>query len=84
MAAAFDTFRLSNPPGMGILASVSQFPATRRRMPAPSGLSTTTATRFSVSSVVVDVPEPATWSLMILGVGLAGLGLRRRREVVAA
>lgn len=29
------------------------------------------------------VPEPATWSLMILGFGAAGVGLRRRRHVQA-
>jgi hypothetical protein len=27
------------------------------------------------------VPEPGTWALMILGFGLAGIALRRRREV---
>lgn len=29
------------------------------------------------------VPEPATWSLMILGFGLAGVSLRRRRSLAA-
>lgn len=29
------------------------------------------------------VPEPATWSMMIIGFGLAGAGLRRRRTVPA-
>ena len=32
----------------------------------------------------VTVPEPATWTLMIGGFGLAGAALRRRRTVVAA
>jgi hypothetical protein len=27
------------------------------------------------------VPEPATWGLMIGGFGLAGMALRRRRQV---
>lgn len=31
----------------------------------------------------VAVPEPATWALMIMGFGLAGAGLRRRRAVFA-
>ena len=30
------------------------------------------------------VPEPATWALMVMGFGAVGLGLRRRRETVAA
>nr|WP_309646703.1 PEPxxWA-CTERM sorting domain-containing protein [Phenylobacterium sp.] len=29
------------------------------------------------------VPEPATWAMMIMGFGLAGSALRRRREVLA-
>lgn len=30
------------------------------------------------------VPEPATWAMMIGGMGAAGYGLRRRRSLVAA
>jgi hypothetical protein len=29
------------------------------------------------------VPEPAAWTLMILGFGAVGAGLRRRREALA-
>lgn len=31
-----------------------------------------------------DVPEPATWALMLVGFGLAGAGLRRRAAVRTA
>lgn len=38
-----------------------------------------------VSLVAAPVPEPATWALMLIGVGALGAGLRmRRREVFAA
>lgn len=36
--------------------------------------------RFDITAV----PEPATWSMMIVGVGAAGGMLRRRRRLVAA
>ena len=29
------------------------------------------------------VPEPASWAMMVGGMGLAGLGMRRRRRVAA-
>jgi hypothetical protein len=42
---------------------------------------------WSINDVTVrgGVPEPATWSLMIAGVGMVGFALRRRRgDVVLA
>lgn len=37
-----------------------------------------------VYDLLSDVPEPATWGLMLLGVGVVGAVLRRRRETVVA
>lgn len=56
---------------------------------APSTLSQVTSNTPGVWTVTtrVDpgvVPEPAAWALMILGFGLAGVGLRRMRDVTAA
>ena len=39
----------------------------------------------SVAGATVSaVPEPATWAIMLTGMGLAGAALRRRRSVAAA
>ncbi len=35
-------------------------------------------------SVVGDVPEPATWAMLIAGFGMVGASARRRRRLVAA
>jgi len=41
---------------------------------------TTTGYSFEVDNLAIaPVPEPATWGMMLLGVGMAGAGLRRRR-----
>lgn len=37
------------------------------------------ATSYIATINMSGVPEPSTWSLMILGIGLAGVSLRRRR-----
>lgn len=39
------------------------------------------ATRFTVASAVVAVPEPASWVMMILGMGFVGYAMRHRRTV---
>lgn len=36
---------------------------------------------FEVATVAAAAPEPATWAMMILGMGMAGGALRRRRKV---
>jgi hypothetical protein len=39
---------------------------------------------FSYSRGIATVPEPGTWALLIAGVGMIGVALRRRRAEVAA
>ncbi|RYY05579.1 MAG: PEP-CTERM sorting domain-containing protein [Alphaproteobacteria bacterium] len=41
------------------------------------------ASTFSGNFNVAAVPEPATWAMMIAGVGMAGGALRRRRVTKA-
>lgn len=41
----------------------------------------TSAIRFSAATAAV--PKPATWAMMLLGVGMIGGGLRARRRSVA-
>ena len=43
-----------------------------------------TGLNVEFTSVAGGVPEPASWSLMILGVGAVGGALRRRRQALAA
>lgn len=38
---------------------------------------------LTFATVAGSVPEPATWAMMIIGFGLAGTTLRRRRAVLA-
>jgi len=45
---------------------------------------TFTTAEISREFAIANVPEPAVWTTMLLGLGLAGAGLRRRRALVAA
>jgi hypothetical protein len=40
-----------------------------------------TAKQFRVDGVFAGVPEPATWGMMILGIGLAGAAMRRKAKM---
>jgi hypothetical protein len=40
--------------------------------------------KFTLLAVPTAVPEPATWGMMIMGFGLAGAVIRRRRSVAFA
>ncbi len=48
-----------------------------------TGLTFASAGQFDGFQNALAVPEPATWSLMIAGFGMAGAALRRRRDVAA-
>lgn len=42
-------------------------------------------TQFSITEIIPGaVPEPATWAMMILGLGAIGWGLRRRSSITGA
>jgi len=40
------------------------------------------ATSFSATALAAAVPEPATWAMMILGMGAVGFAMRRRKSNV--
>lgn len=39
---------------------------------------------YAVSAITAEVPEPATWGLMIIGFGMVGFAARRRKAAFAA
>ena len=43
-----------------------------------SGTATIDASRYLFSAATVPVPEPETWAMLVAGLGLVGLQLRRR------
>ncbi|HWF00972.1 MAG TPA: PEPxxWA-CTERM sorting domain-containing protein [Caulobacteraceae bacterium] len=49
-----------------------------------AGVTFETAGAFNGEEIAVGVPEPAAWTMMILGVGLAGAVLRSRRRRASA
>jgi len=58
--------------------AVSEFTAT------PGGDPNDYAGNFRIDSAIAAVPEPATWAMMIFGMGMVGFTLRRRTNVHAS
>jgi len=46
-------------------------------------VSTASGTNYSLAAEVSDVPEPASWAMMLLGFGFVGAALRRRGASVS-
>jgi hypothetical protein len=77
------------PPVRIVAGQLTNFAATSSGQFGADGVTLTPATtiaRFSTAGpdIPAGVPEPATWSLMIGGFGLAGAALRRRRQAAAS
>jgi len=49
----------------------------------PEGVSQAQVRLVAAAQSVGAVPEPATWAMMLIGFGLAGAGMRRRRVQIA-
>jgi hypothetical protein len=71
VGGATDDFSLTFNPYTGAVANLLYATAT-------PGISGTFADRIVLSPLVSAAPEPATWGMMILGFGLAGVAMRRR------
>lgn len=72
-----DEFRNLN--GVGVLAGVQHLIVNGTFTPSGDGIGQAT---FSGNLLFTPgaVPEPATWAMMILGMGMVGYGLRMRRK----
>ena len=59
-------------------ADLRQCPTTNPK----SGTCTTGPVAFTLQQTTPAVPEPATWAMMLIGFGMVGTDLRRRRQTV--
>ena len=54
------------------------------RLTALPGFSNPSGYSFEIDNLAISpIPEPATWGMMLLGLGLAGVSLRRRKTSMA-
>lgn len=65
--------------GSGFTFPTSAFPDSQRFF----GTQSFALVNFSIVQISA-VPEPATWAMMLLGFGVVGTSIRRRRKVLAA
>ncbi|KTT71398.1 PEPxxWA-CTERM sorting domain-containing protein [Sphingomonas endophytica] len=72
--------------GTFALSGTGSFVTVYRAGDRSGGVSDSTRLSFAPTALTVSggVPEPATWAMTILGFGIVGAALRRRRVVVAA
>jgi hypothetical protein len=68
--------------GDGFFGFVSDTPFTRLEIHAQAGTGTTISLDNALFSQTAAVPEPASWAMMIAGMGLVGASMRRRSLAV--
>ena len=83
LADGFQVDYLYNPDATGDIGLYG-FNLPTAQFEATGPLSNRTFLFDSVGALVSGVPEPSTWMSMLLGFGLVGIALRRRRRLVQA
>jgi hypothetical protein len=73
-----------NPGGGGDGLLVSSYPDGKWRDPSAYGYEPSAFYVVEYGGLETGVPEPATWAIMILGLGAAGAAMRRERARLAA
>jgi len=58
-------------------------PSLRLEVLVPEGINQAQVRLVAAPQRIGAVPEPATWGMMLIGFGLAGAGMRRRRTQIA-
>ena len=73
-----DTFAITATGAESFIGFTSPTPITKVTIDFPTGYS------FDLTSVSLSVPEPASWAMMLLGLGGLGAAMRLRRGAPAA